>query len=195
MSPHLNQVALIFHGLVLAASSKTTTKSSSSATLLLLIGLALLVYLFVLRPRSQRMRRAQQQTQGAGVGDEVMLASGIIGRVTSFEGDRATIEIAPEIEIEIVRRAISSVLVKAEEEMSFDVPPDPGSDAYLHEHEHEYDEYDEQEEAGEEEAGEEKLGHDDSDVAAESDRDKRRKGGLPGPGAALDLGGEGPSHS
>jgi len=188
MSPYLNQVGLVFHGLGLAA---TTTKktSSSSTTLLLLVGFGLLLYLFVLRPRSQRMRKAQQQNREANVGDEVMLASGIIGRVTGIEGDRATLEIAPEIEIEIVRRAISTVLTKADDELSLDVPPDPGSDDYLLEHgSDDDDEYDDESDADED------ASTDDTDADA-THADTSSTPGLPGPGAALDLGREGHTHS
>lgn len=193
MSPYLNQVSLMFHGLVLAATTKKT--SSSSTTLLLLVGFGLLLYLFVLRPRSQRMRKMQQQNREANVGDEVMLASGIIGRVTGIEGDRATLEIAPEIEIEIVRRAISTVLTKADDELSLDVPPDPGSDDYLSEHGSDGDdEYDDSDDDQYDDDA------DEDTAAAETDADTARADtsstpGLPGPGAALDLGREGHTHS
>ncbi len=135
MSPYLSQIGLVAHGLLLATATKS--KSGSSATLLLLVGFGLLVYLFVLRPRSQKMRKAQQQNRAVDVGDEVMLTSGIIGRVTGLDGDRATVEIAPEIEVEVIRRAIGQVIDKAEEQYSLDVPPDPGSDEQSHdEYEH-----------------------------------------------------------
>ena len=196
MSSHLNQAGLLFHGLTLAATTKKTS-SSSSATLLLLIGFGLVVYLFVLRPRNRKMRATQQQNQGAGVGDEVMMASGIIGRVTSIEGDRAMLEIAPDIEIEIVRRAISTVLAKApEDELSLDVPPDPGSEEYLHDHEVHGEDDDDGYDAGSDD--------DDSDAPADHDAaadpayvapSPSSEPALPGPGSALDLGGEGPSRS
>ncbi|MHB1508470.1 MAG: preprotein translocase subunit YajC [Acidimicrobiales bacterium] len=145
-------MGLVAHGLLLATATKS--KSGSSATLLLLVGFGLLVYLFVLRPRSQKMRKAQQQNRAVDVGDEVMLTSGIIGRVTGLEGDRATVEIAPEIEVEVIRRAIGQVLDKAEEQYSLDVPPDPGSD------EHSHDEY-----------ADDDLGHENQDAEDSDDHD------------------------
>jgi hypothetical protein len=94
----------------------------------------------------------------AGIGDEVMLTSGIIGRVTTIDGDRATIEIAPEIEVEVVVRAIGQVLVTADAELSLDVPPDPGHDASDDDDE-EYDEDD-----------------DDQDVHEDDDQDDDEHG-------------------
>ncbi|HXY45829.1 MAG TPA: preprotein translocase subunit YajC [Acidimicrobiales bacterium] len=181
MFSHLNHVGLAVHGLALAATK--TTKGSSSATLLLIVAFGLLVYLFVLRPRSQRMRRMQQQNQGAGIGDEIMLSSGIIGRVTDIEGDRATIEVAPEIEIEVVRRAISQVLSKAEDDVTLDVAPDPGYDADQHEHD---DSTEDDEPEPDDGAGDEV--DESSDVPSS-------KPGEPGPGAGLDLGREGRNRS
>ena len=192
MSSHLNQVGLVFHGLTLAQTKKP---SSSSATLLLLIGFGLVVYLFVLRPRNRKMRATQQQTKDAGVGDEVMMASGIIGRVTSIEGDRAMLEIAPDIEIEIVRRAISTVLVKSDEELTLDVPPDPGSDEYLHDHEVHGEDDDDDENVTDDEADPDVHGEANDEDSDPAYVDSSSKPGLPGPGSALDLGGEGPSHS
>jgi preprotein translocase subunit YajC len=192
MSSHLNQVGLVFHGLTLAETKKP---SSSSATLLLLIGFGLVVYLFVLRPRNRKMRATQQQTKDAGVGDEVMMASGIIGRVTSIEGDRAMLEIAPDIEIEIVRRAISTVLVKSDEELTLDVPPDPGSDEYLHDHEVHGEDDDDDENVTDDEADPDVHGEANDEDSDPAYVDSSSKPGLPGPGSALDLGGEGPSHS
>jgi preprotein translocase subunit YajC len=185
-------VGLVFHGLTLAETKKP---SSSSATLLLLIGFGLVVYLFVLRPRNRKMRATQQQTKDAGVGDEVMMASGIIGRVTSIEGDRAMLEIAPDIEIEIVRRAISTVLVKSDEELTLDVPPDPGSDEYLHDHEVHGEDDDDDENVTDDEADPDVHGEANDEDSDPAYVDSSSKPGLPGPGSALDLGGEGPSHS
>ncbi|HKH88864.1 MAG TPA: preprotein translocase subunit YajC [Acidimicrobiales bacterium] len=128
MSSHLNYVSFAAHSLVLASNVTTTTKAPAAKSnpllsygILIFFGLA--IYLLVLRPR-QRTRQRQAQNKQASIGDEVMLASGIIGRVTSLEGDRATVEIAPEIEIEVVSRSIAQVLVPA---MQDDWESDPDS--------------------------------------------------------------------
>lgn len=136
MSPHLIQTGLTLHDSVLGDVLGAAKKSSSSATFLIFIGIIIVLYLVVLRPQSQKRKRAVQQGQTVDVGDEVMLSSGIIGRVTELEGDRASIEIAPDIEIEVVRRAIAQRLTQAEPtETSTIVPPDPGlegEDDYAH---------------------------------------------------------------
>lgn len=203
MFSHLDQLGLALHGLVLATTSSTKKTSSSSTTLLIIVGFALLLYFFVLRPRNQRMRRSQAQTKGADVGDEVMLASGIIGRVTGIEGDRATVEIAPEIEVEVVRRAISTVLEKADAGVPLDVPPDPGSEEYRHDHPDEDGSDDYHDARGPVVAGD--YEDEDEDTAEPADHERSATDGTqsgldseatttaPGPGGGLDLGREGHS--
>lgn len=168
MSSYLNHVGVTVHGLVLAASASTTTTAapkksgSTSNELILFAVLGLIVYFLVLRPRTQRTRRMQQQKRTAEIGDEVMLTSGIIGRVTSIEGDRASIEIAPEIEVEVVTRAIGQVLSSADAELPVDVPPDPGADD-------EHDVYDGDEHDGYDAEGYADDEHDAADEARDGD--------------------------
>jgi preprotein translocase subunit YajC len=152
MSSYLNHVGVTVHGLILASSTVTTTtaapkKTSTSSEFLIFIVIIGIAYFLFLRPRSQKMKRAQLQRQAANIGDEVMLTSGIIGRVTSIEGDRASVEIAPEIEVEVVMRAIGQVLAPADSDADLlgDLPPDPGhddSDDADEDDEDEHDRYD-----------------------------------------------------
>jgi preprotein translocase YajC subunit len=63
-------------------------------------------------PQWQARRRRQRQMAELRVGDEVMTVGGIIGKLTYFNADedRAHIEIAPEVEIQVVLAAISRTL-------------------------------------------------------------------------------------
>ena len=63
--------------------------------------------MFLIRPQRQRRQRAAQVGKQVAVGDKVMLTSGIIGQVEGFVGDRARIEIAPGMVIEVVRQAVA----------------------------------------------------------------------------------------
>ncbi|HUZ20208.1 MAG TPA: preprotein translocase subunit YajC [Acidimicrobiales bacterium] len=87
---------------VLAATKKT----SSNPTFLILIVVLIGAYLLFFRPRQQRLRQQQAKQREVEVGDEVVLTSGIIGRVQGFNGDRIEVEIAPGTTIEIVKQGI-----------------------------------------------------------------------------------------
>ncbi len=78
---------------------------------ILAVGLVLLsVFMFL--PQWQARRRRQKQMSQLQVGEKVMTIGGIIGTLTYFDADeeRARIEVAPEVEIEIVSSAISRTL-------------------------------------------------------------------------------------
>ncbi|MHB1988364.1 MAG: preprotein translocase subunit YajC [Acidimicrobiales bacterium] len=105
MSPHLLLAGSILHNLVLA--TKTVAKPTSGAsTIIFVVFIGAIAYFLLIRPQRQRARKAQQNQQSVEIGDEVMLTSGIIGRITWLDGDRARLEIAPGTEVEVVRAAI-----------------------------------------------------------------------------------------
>jgi preprotein translocase subunit YajC len=83
-------------------------------TFIWIIGLVLLsVFMFL--PQWQARRRRQKQMTEMRVGDEVMTVGGIIGKLTylNVEENRARIEIAPGVEIQIVIAGISRPLASS----------------------------------------------------------------------------------
>jgi len=77
---------------LLAASSSTTTKKSSSATFLIfLVVIAAAGYFLLLRPQQQKARKQRATMSEIGVGDEVLTAGGIVGRILEMDDDRFTI--------------------------------------------------------------------------------------------------------
>jgi preprotein translocase subunit YajC len=104
--------------ILLAATTKTSSKTTSSAGLVGFLPLLLLIvvaYLLLFRPQRQRMRRQQEQLSQIQVGDEVVTIGGIVGRVTSMEGDRVWLELDEGVIVEFLRQAISRRLAPAEE--------------------------------------------------------------------------------
>lgn len=97
----------------LAASGPTTTAkgskggSSSSLAFLVIIALFAVVYLFFIRPRSQRMRQQQSAGKQISVGDSVMSAGGIYGTVVALDSDVVEVEVSPGVVMSFTRRAIS----------------------------------------------------------------------------------------
>lgn len=123
MSPHLLLASAQFHDLVLATAKKTTT-SSGASTIIFILFIGAIAYFLLIRPQRRRARAAQQNQQTVQIGDEVMLTSGIIGRITWLEGDRARLEIAPGTEVEVVRAAIGRQLPPPVADEDITVRPD-----------------------------------------------------------------------
>jgi preprotein translocase subunit YajC len=78
-----------------------------------LLPLLLLVamYALVMRPQRMRMRAHAAMVNSIDVGDEVVAAGGIFGRVLSLDDESMRLEIAPGVEIRVLRRMVMSRVV------------------------------------------------------------------------------------
>jgi preprotein translocase subunit YajC len=72
------------------------------------------VYFLLLRPQQQRVRRQRQLITAISVGDQVVTAGGLIGRVVDETDDRLWVEISDGVVAEFLRMAISRRLDEAE---------------------------------------------------------------------------------
>jgi preprotein translocase subunit YajC len=94
--------------------------------LVLLFGL---MWVLVIRPQQQRVRAQQTLLASLQVGDEVITAGGVFGRIVRLEDAEADIEIAPGTVIHILRGAINRRT--ADDEPDFDGDDDTdGADGY-----------------------------------------------------------------
>ena len=78
-------------------------------SLLPLLAIVLLFWLMVVRPASRRQKDMVRLQQSLQVGQRVMLSSGIFGTIRSLTDDRARVELAAGVEVEVVRGAINAV--------------------------------------------------------------------------------------
>lgn len=72
-----------------------------------LIFLGLMWFLLV-RPQQQRVRRQRELVSALEVGDEVVTAGGIVGRIVVLDGDEAHIEVAPGVVLRFLRLAVNA---------------------------------------------------------------------------------------
>jgi preprotein translocase subunit YajC len=94
----------------------------SSGFLLIIVAFAFL-YFVLIRPQKKRQLAARQALDSVKVGDEVVTAGGIYGRVTELHDDDVLIEIAPQTTVKIARRAIGGVVPSADDRAQLDPPP------------------------------------------------------------------------
>ena len=78
-------------------------------SLLPLVAIVLLFWLMVVRPASRRQKELARVQHSLQPGQRVMLSSGIFGTVRSLTDDRARLEVAPGVEVEVVRAAVHTV--------------------------------------------------------------------------------------
>lgn len=83
--------------------------------LLPLVGIALLFWLFIIRPASRRQKELGRMQSSLTVGDEIILTSGVFATVQTIEDDHVGVEIAPGVVIKIARGAVGNVVNKVDE--------------------------------------------------------------------------------
>jgi preprotein translocase subunit YajC len=93
---------------------------------ILILLLIVLVYVMLIRPRRRQLQAQQRQLETLEVGDEILTAGGIYGTLRGIDGDQLRLEIAPEIEIRVARRAVAAVLTDKRELDAPEVPEEEG---------------------------------------------------------------------
>ncbi|SRR5271157_5172277 len=77
--------------LPLLAATSTKKSSSSAGFLIFLVVIAAVAYFLLLRPQQQKAKKQRELMTEISVGDEVLTAGGIVGRVLEINEDRFTI--------------------------------------------------------------------------------------------------------
>ena len=83
--------------------------------LLPLVGIALLFWLFIIRPASRRQKELGRMQSSLSVGDEIVLTSGVYGTVRGIEDGHVLLEIAPAVTIKVARGAVGSIATSVDE--------------------------------------------------------------------------------
>ncbi len=83
----------------------------SSGFLLIVVAFAFL-YFVLIRPQKRRQVAAQRLLSSLAVGDEVVTSGGIYGTITSLDDADVKLQIAPQIEVRVARRAIGAIMPK-----------------------------------------------------------------------------------
>lgn len=74
-----------------------------------IIAIIALFYFLIIRPQSQRIKAHQTLIAGIKRGDVVVLSSGTIGKVTRVEEGELNVEIAPSVNIRVVKSMVAEV--------------------------------------------------------------------------------------
>ena len=87
--------------------------------LLMLVLFAGAVYFLMIRPQQKRMREHQSQIDALQPGERVILTSGIFATLSHIADTQAIVELAPGVEVTILKQAIARVSKNDEEEFEF----------------------------------------------------------------------------
>ncbi|HEY1368612.1 MAG TPA: preprotein translocase subunit YajC [Gaiellaceae bacterium] len=96
-----------------------------SAGLILIVVAFVFLWLVLIRPQRKRQLQQTQLWQRVAVGDEVLTAGGVYGEVTAVHEEDLMLEIAPELEVRVARRAIAAIVEPAEAEDEDELQDEP----------------------------------------------------------------------
>ena len=82
----------------------------SLGSFLPLILIIVVFYLLVMRPQRKRQQELVSKQAGLQPGTEVMLGSGIFGRVVEVHDDSVSLEVAPGTTIRVAKQAVVRVI-------------------------------------------------------------------------------------
>lgn len=80
---------------------------------LLMVGM----YLLLIRPQQRRLKAQRTLIATVAAGDQVVTAGGIIGTIRVLDRDQVVLEVAPGVEVRVLRGAISRVVDPATKEV------------------------------------------------------------------------------
>ncbi len=83
-------------------------------SLMPLILIFVVFYFLLIRPQQQKMKQHRAMIDNLKRGDQIVTAGGLIGKITKVEGgDSAlTVEIAPNVQVRVVRHTVADQLNK-----------------------------------------------------------------------------------
>jgi preprotein translocase subunit YajC len=118
--------------MILAASSNS--KGGNPAfTFIILAVLVGLFYVLIMRPQRNRQRKAMQTQSQVMPGQRVRTTAGMYGTVVSGDDRDVVVEIAPGVEVTMLRRAIMEVVsddsMPSHEDIDADEADEPSAEA------------------------------------------------------------------
>ena len=81
-------------------------------TLFLLFGFMILIYFLMIRPENKRRKSHQEMLASLDLGEEVVTAGGILGKVTKISDQYIELSISDNMKIKVQKTSISTVLPK-----------------------------------------------------------------------------------
>lgn len=132
--------------IVLAASSTASKGGINPTELILILAVVVGFYMLMIRPQRRRQQQAQQRQNSVQPGARVRTTAGMYATVVAVDGDDVVLEVAPDVEVRYMKRAIMDVVNPGEEPEDAEETEETEEDSYdghVEDAEHVEDEEDE----------------------------------------------------
>lgn len=87
--------------------------------ILMMVALFALMYFLMIRPQQKRMKEHQQMQAELAPGERVLLTSGMFGTITHIGERQLIVELAPGVEVTVLKGNIARRVVAGDEEFEF----------------------------------------------------------------------------
>ena len=81
-------------------------------SIFLIIAMFAVLYFLMIRPQMKRAKEHKAMVDALQKGDEIVTAGGMLGRIAKLGDTHVSIEIAPNVEVQVQRAAVQTVLPK-----------------------------------------------------------------------------------
>ncbi len=89
------------------------------STVLMLVLMGAAFYFLLIRPQQKRAKQQTEMTNSLAPGARIMLSSGVIGTIRHLGDRQAIIEIAPGMEMTVIKQAIVKTLKPEDDEFEY----------------------------------------------------------------------------
>ena len=94
------------------AQDAAQPQGNPMVTLLMFVGLFVFMYLFIIRPQRKRQKEHQNLVAALSKGDEVVMPSGLLGKIIKVDDNYVVLETGENIEQKFQKVAVHAVLPK-----------------------------------------------------------------------------------
>lgn len=98
------------------------------STFILIALMVVAFYFLIMRPQKKRQQAAQRTINESQPGTRVMLGSGVFGTIVAVGDRQIVLEIAPGVELTVLKQAIARVVTDDDEDTEFIVEDDEHAD-------------------------------------------------------------------
>ncbi len=106
-----------------AATAEVDPTTAIIGQILPLILIVVVFYFLLIRPQQQARKRHMEMIAALKKGDHVVTSGGLIGKVKSVADDEVRVELAPNVDVRVVRGTIAEVRSKTDPSPANDSKP------------------------------------------------------------------------
>lgn len=95
-----------------AQAQTTAAPGGGIMQIVMLVGLFAIMYFMLIRPQRKRQKEHQQLIESVSKGDEVVMTSGMLGRVTEVGEVYVSVDVGSNVNLKFQKAAVHAVLPK-----------------------------------------------------------------------------------